>query len=371
MARILYALSGQGRGHTSRVLAISALLQERGHDIHFACGGQAREILTAQGYPVLAVPALRQEIVGNRLSVPRTIARNWKRVVFGPRIVARIAEAMQALQPDLLVTDFEAYTPRAARRIGLPVLSFNHQQVVTETTYDLPLKHRLNASFIAAAISRIAPPDAAHVLLTSFFYPPLKRPERTTLVPPIIRREIQACEPTRGEHVVVYFNDARGTEPVVEALAQVEAPFILYNFTRPTDPSRYPNLVFKEPDMTGFVEDLATARAVICTAGFTLISESLYLGKPALVVPNCGIFEQTINALFLERDGLGEAVHDRPPTATDIAGFLSRADGYAKKLATGYDRIGNEAAVDCIEQVLAEHAPRARAPRPAVAAPTY
>ena len=58
MARILYALSGQGRGHTSRVLAVSEALQARGHEVHFACGGQAREILTAQGHSVLAVPAL-------------------------------------------------------------------------------------------------------------------------------------------------------------------------------------------------------------------------------------------------------------------------------------------------------------------------
>ncbi len=364
MARILYALSGQGRGHTSRVLAISALLQARGHDVHFACGGQAREILTSEGLPVLAVPALRQEIVGNRLSIPATIARNWKRVVFGPRIVRRLAGALEALQPDLLVTDFEAYTPRAAARVGIPVLSFNHQQVVTETDYNLPARYRGNAAFIATAINCIAPSNPAHVLLTSFFFPPLKRPDRTTLVPPIIRQDVQRCTPTQGEHVVVYFNDARGTEKVVEALAQVDVPFRLYNLSPPQGRKRTANLTFKAPSLTGFVEDLASARAVICTAGFTLISESLYLGKPALVVPNCGIFEQTLNALFLERDGLGEAVHDRAPTASDVSGFLERSDVYAERLRNNYSGIGNEAAVDCIEQVLHGHAPHPAALAP-------
>lgn len=367
MARILYALSGQGRGHTSRVLAISTILQERGHEVFFACGGQAREILTSQGLPVLAVPALRQEIVGNRLSISATVARNWKRVLFARQIVRRIAEAMEALRPDLLVTDFEAYTPRAAAQIGLPTLSFNHQQVVTETVYDLPARHRLNAAFISAAIGQIAPADPAHVLLTSFFYPPLKHPERTTLVPPIIRREVQACTPTSGEHVVVYFNDARGTERVVDALSRVDAPFVLYNLTPPAGGASRRNLTFKEPSLTGFIDDLASARAVICTAGFTLISESLFLGKPALVVPNCGIFEQTLNALFLERDELGEAVHNGAPSAADVEGFLQRSDTYAERLTRTYNRIGNEAAVDCIERVLHHQQPRARAPRPAPA----
>ncbi len=358
MARILYALSGQGRGHTSRVLAVTHALQQRGHDLHFACGGQAREILTAQGYPVLPVPALRQEIIGNRLSIPCTVSRNWKRVVFGPRIVGRIAEAMRALQPDLLLTDFEAYTPRAAARIGLPVMSFNHQQVVTETRYELPLRYRLNAAFIAASIKQIAPANPVHVLLTSFFYPPLKHPERTTLVPPIIRQDVQNCTPTLGDHVVVYFNDTRGTDAVVETLSQVDARFVLYNFTPPENPDRYPNLTFKAPDMTTFVQDLASARAVICTAGFTLISESLYLGKPALVVPNGGIFEQTLNALFLEREGLGEAVYNRTLRPEDVTGFLQRVPGYTSRLGSGYDRKGNAAAVTCIEKVLYANAPR-------------
>ncbi len=356
MARILYALSGQGRGHTSRVLAVSEALQARGHEVHFACGGQAREILTAQGHSVLAVPALRQEIVGNKLSLTRTVARNWRRVLFAPRIIRRLADAMQALRPDLLVTDFEAYTPRAARRIGLPVVSFNHQQVLTETDYDVPAAYKWNAACIAGVIKHIAPQNPAHVLLTSFFFPPLKHPARTTLVPPIIRREVQAARPTPGDHVIVYFNETRGIEGVVEMLARVEARFVLYNFT-PRDAHRYPNLTFKAPSLTGFVADLASARAVICTAGFTLISESLYLGKPALVVPNHGTFEQTLNALFLEREGLGEAVHDRTLTAADVTGFLERLDRYRQRLRDGYCGMGNDEAVACIERILAQHTP--------------
>ena len=56
MARIIYALSGQGRGHTSRVMAISDALRRRSHEVMFCCGGTAQEILKAQGEPVLPVP---------------------------------------------------------------------------------------------------------------------------------------------------------------------------------------------------------------------------------------------------------------------------------------------------------------------------
>ncbi len=351
MARIVYALSGQGRGHTSRGIAISEALRQRGHEVRFCGGGMAREILEAQGESVLRVPALRQAVAGNKVQPGRTLRMNWQALRSMTEIVERLAETLARYRPALLITDFEAFSPKAARRIGVPVLSFNHQQVVTQTRYTLPWRYRLAALPTIAIIKRIEPKDPAHLLLSSFFFPPLKDPARATLVPPIIRPVVQALHPHRGDHVLVYYNDSRGSGYVLDQLRQADARFIVYNFERPARPEDYPNLVFKEPSMGGFLDDLAASRAVVCTAGFTLISEALYLGKPLLVVPNRGIFEQTLNALFLQRAQLGEAVLGRRLAARDVAGFLARLDACEARLR---DRpaCGNEAAVACIERVL-------------------
>ena len=352
MARILYALSGQGRGHTSRVMATSEVLRARGHEVLFCCGGTAREILEGRGERVLPVPALRQVMKANRVCLRATVRRNWKRVLCASRITRRLASTFEAQNADLLITDFEAFSPRAARRIDLPVLSFNHQQVVTETRYRLPARHWPAAALTAGTIKMIAPRRPQHVLLTSFFFPELKRPDRTTLVPPIIRPAVQNLEPERGEHVLVYYNQTEGAEAVLDTLRGVDVPFVVYNFGTPEHPDRYPNITFKRPSLDGFLADLATSRAVICTAGFTLISEGLYLGKPLLVVPNGGIFEQIINAQFLEKDGLGEAVTGSALTADDVRSFLSRAPRYARRLRNFSGACGNDAAVACIERVL-------------------
>lgn len=351
MARILYALSGQGRGHTSRVMATSEVLRERGHEVLFCCGGTAREILEGRGERVLPVPALRQVVEANRVCLARTVRCNWKRVLCAPAIARRLARAFEAQDLDLLITDFEAFSPCAARRIGLPVLSFNHQQVVTETRYRLPPRQWPAAALTAAAIEAISPRHQKHVLLTSFFFPPLKRPERTTLVPPIIRPAVQRLMPRCGEHILVYYNQTEGTGDVLDRLRRVDARFVVYNFERPAPSERYPNITFKRPSLEGFLDDLAASRAVICTAGFTLISEALYLGKPLLVVPNGGIFEQTLNAHFLKKDGLGEAIVGRKLSTADVRGFLSRTGRYKERLR-GLEACGNEAAVACIERVL-------------------
>jgi len=356
MARIIYALSGQGRGHTSRVMAISDELRRRGHEVVFCCGGTAQEILEAQGERVLPVPVLCHVMQDNVLQHGRTLRKNWETIRTLPEIVTRPADAFARYHPALLITDFEGFSPRAARRIGLPVLSFNHQQVVTETRYALPLRSWLHALLSRRAINMIVPKKPAHLLLSSFFFPPLKNPSRTTLVPPIIRPAVQALRPKKGDHVLVYYNQPEGSDYVLDRLRQVDARFIVYNFDPPEPPEAYPNLTFKQPSLDGFLDDLARSRAVVCTAGFTLISEALYLGKPLLVVPNQGIFEQTLNALFLQREHLGHTVIDRPLRVPDVASFLNQLNGYTERLRNR-PTSGNKEAVVCIEGILSRHGP--------------
>lgn len=359
MARIVYALSGQGRGHTSRVMAVSDDLRELGHEVVFCCGGTARDILETQGEPVIPVPPLRQIMDGNEVQILDTIRNNWEYVVRCDRIVADLTEEFAEVAPHLVITDFEAFSHRAADRLGIPVISFNHQQIVTETRYSLPFKYRFDAALTTAAIRFIAPARPRQVLVTSFFFPPLKDPSKTRLIPPIIRPGVQSLTPTRGEHILVYYNSTDGAEHVLQAFREVDVPFIIYNFDAPPDAAAYDNVIFKEPSIDEFLRDLASSRSVISTAGFTLTSEALYLGKPLLVVPNRGIFEQTINALFLQRDGLGAAVLDRPLTSGDIDAFLNRHKSYEDRLL-GLNSCGNKEAIACIEGVLSSSSPTTR-----------
>ena len=366
MARIVYALSGQGRGHTSRSLATSDALRKRGHEVLFCCGGTAREILEAQGETVLHVPVLRHVMKDNVLLPAQTVFTNWRAIRRTPQIVERLSDAFADFRPDLLITDFEGYSRRAAERVGLPVLSFNHQQVITETRYALPLRSRWHALVAKTIIKLIAPKNPEHLLLSSFFFPPLKNPSKTTLVPPIIRPAVQALRPEPGEHVLVYYNQAEGSDYLLDYLRQIEARFVVYNFPTPPHPEAYPNVVFKKPSLEGFLGDLARSRAIMCTAGFTLMSEALYLGKPLLVIPNRGIFEQTLNALFLEREHLGKAVIGRRLTREDLTVFLSRLDAYADRLQNR-PACGNKEAVACIEGVLSRLGPSVHACPPSFA----
>jgi len=78
--------------------------------------------------------------------------------------------------------------------------------------------------------------------------------------------------------------------------------FYVYGFGKSAE---YNNCVFKERSTEEFLADLAGARGVIASAGFSLISECMYLKKKMLLLPLAGQYEQIINAHYVQKLGLG------------------------------------------------------------------
>jgi uncharacterized protein (TIGR00661 family) len=350
MARIAYALTDQGRGHSSRVSAIADDLEARGHSLLFVCGGNAGSLMRAAGRQVVDVPVLRHLMRDNEIRLWTSLAGMGVQQLRTLGTVSRVAESLAAFGPDLLVSDFESYSVRAAARLGIPVVAFNHQQILTHTRFDVPPRYRFDAWVARLVVRTASPSRAVHVIVSSFYFPPLVDPKHTTLVGPILRKAILEAEPSDGDEILVYHNDPTGFSRFLEVLRAVEeAKFVVYNF-EPTPALRdAPNLRFERPNTEGFVRDLARARAVISSAGYTLMCEAIHLAKPQLAMPNGGIFEQTLNALYLERMGLGRAMVGSEITPDDVRGFLARHAGYADKLRSTRLAPGNDAAVAKIE----------------------
>lgn len=325
MANIVYALAGYGRGHSSRALACAALLRAEGHRVTFCCGGPAKRRLEALSESVIDVPALKPAIHGNRGDLVKTALLNAKTFGLGPDFVRLVAQ-LERLNPQLLLADFEPFAPAAADMLGLPVVTLNHQQIVTETRYRVPPRYRLSALITGAAIRALCPYRTHYSLISSFYFPKLKHPRRATLLGPLLRQEVLALSPKHGEHFLVYFNGGAGLERLAERLAGVNASFVVYNVNAPQEKPE--NILFKRPS-PDFLEDLAQCRGVICTAGFNLISEALFLNKPLFVTPNRGFFEQTLNALYLERDGWGRASYNDLPSVAALSSFVTGAASQA------------------------------------------
>ncbi len=68
----------------------------------------------------------------------------------------------------------------------------------------------------------------------------------------------------------------------------------------------------------------------MATAGFTLLTESLYLRKPYLALPMRGQFEQELNGHLLEKLQYGANVRRISPET--IGNFLYRLPDFSERL---------------------------------------
>ena len=97
--------------------------------------------------------------------------------------------------------------------------------------------------------------------------------------------------------------------------------FYVYGFDEDVE---HRNCVFKKRSTEGFLADLAAARGVIASAGFSLISECMYLQKKMLLLPLAGQYEQIINAHYVQKLGLG--ISSEKLDEPTLAQFLDELD---------------------------------------------
>ena len=105
------------------------------------------------------------------------------------------------------------------------------------------------------------------------------------------------------------------------------------------------------------MNDLASSKAVMATAGFTLMSEALWLKKPMLALPMAGQFEQQLNGHCLEQMGLGK--NAPKPTQNAVGDFLYRLPQYRAALAR-HEARDNTAILNKLDELLAEKCALAR-----------
>lgn len=188
-------------------------------------------------------------------------------------------ELFKEFQPDCVITDFEPMTAYLAHHYDLPLITIDNQHRMRFLKYECPpgleLEGRVTKNIIRAMVPR---PD---VSLVTAFCPGELRNQRTFVFPPIVRREVLRRQPTDGEHILVYVTS--GFDSLLLELQDFgRERFHVYGYDRDEVAG---TICFKSFSKEGFLDDLASAKAVIATVGFTLISEALFLRKPYLALP--------------------------------------------------------------------------------------
>lgn len=297
MARILYGVCGEGFGHSSRAREIGQHLIDQGHEIKILSYGKGFENLLPY-FNVEKIAGLRLEYKNNAVSYLPTIFKNLLKAPQIQNSLRHILRAINQFKPQLVFSDFEPISALAANLKKLPLISIDNQHIITNTEIDYPKQYRRSAE-AAKAVVKLMIFNARAYLVTAFFQAqPLNR--KIFLFPPILRSEIHQLKPTADNFVLVYLTSQ--FTGLMDILERVSARFVVYGFDKSAQTG---NLTFKKFNPKEFLKDLAQCQGVIANAGFTLITESLYLGKPYLALPVAGQFEQILNAYQLQKLGYG------------------------------------------------------------------
>ena len=351
--RILYGVVGEGMGHATRSRVLLEELVKR-HEVHIVVSGRARDYLAKRFENVHGIWGFTINYEGNSVKKWQTVLQNLKGAVSGwPQNVAKYFQLVDEFKPDVVVSDFESFSYLFGKNHFLPVISVDNMQVINRCKHDPDLVAGHEQSFeMTRSIVKAKLPGAFHYLITTFFYPPVRK-ERTTLLPSILRPEILSAKSEAGEHLLVY-QTATTNDRMVQILKASRLPCRVYGMRRDlTADVVDDNLTFRPFSEAGFIDDLRTARAVVAGGGFTLMSEAVYLHKPLFSVPVEGQFEQVINALYLEK--LGYGMYAREPSVEALTAFLKRVPQCQEALA-GYQQDGNKKMLAALDEQLAKAA---------------
>jgi uncharacterized protein (TIGR00661 family) len=350
--KILYGVVGEGMGHAMRSRVAIEHLLAGGHELTILASGRAADFLAARFSGVKRIHGFHIVYAENRMKLRATVGSN---LVAGTAAIPETVRAYFALirefSPDVVISDFESWAYVYGKAHRLPVLSVDNMQIINrcahprEVTRGHEMDFQLSRAFIRGKL-----PFCRHYIVTTFFFPEVRRP-RTTLVPPILRPEILAARPSVGEHLLVY-QTAEGNSELPKTLAATGLECRIYGLRRNLREEQVEgNLRYRPFSETAFIEDLASARAVIAGGGFTLMGEAVFLRKPMLSVPVGHQFEQVLNARWLERLGYGRHAESLADPET-VHRFLAAVPGCAERLA-GYEQEGNAAFFAALERELA------------------
>jgi uncharacterized protein (TIGR00661 family) len=349
--KILYGVVGEGMGHAMRSRVVIEHLLAQGHELEIMASGRATDFLSKRFHGVNRIHGLHMIYDENRVRRGKTL---WSNVLSGatgtPKNITAYFELIKEFRPVLAISDFESWTYLYAKAHRLPIISIDNMQMINRCTHTPEMIAEHETAFqLTRAFVKSKLPFCNHYVIATFFRPPVRK-SNTTLVPPILRPEILSAKRRPGEHLLIY-QTAEGYESLAATLAKTGLECRIYGMRRGiTEEQVEGNLRYRPFSEEGFIDDLASCRAVIAGGGFTLMGEAVYLRKPMLAVPLGLQFEQLLNARYLEREGFGQAA-DTLDDPRAIARFIDAIPACEAKLA-GYVQEGNQVLYGVVDELV-------------------
>ena len=324
MTNILYGVHGIGHGHTIRALTIANAFPQ--HNFLFISDQNGYNLLRPERN-VLKVPSNGSPALNHTMPYCAAISTYFNNRLHIRLNREEILKTISSFQPDLAITDFESNIPWISRLTGLTCLSLDHQHIALLKYPFLSLKKSLGLFMLRIAIW-VQFHEIQNRMIISFFNTACKTGEQSKVYPPLLRQKVLDRISSSGDHVLAYHGYPT-TNEFHQFLLSLPCPVICYG----TNVNRVErNVTYKKNSSDSFLDDIASCRFVVSTAGHTLLSEALYFGKPIMAFPIRYAYEQFLNAYFIERNGYGVMNSAFAPSAEKLHQFEKNIDHYRENI---------------------------------------
>ncbi len=315
MAKCLFIVQGEGKGHMSQAMALKEYLHDAGHTVE--------AVLLGTGSPD-SVPDYFRETFPNKMQIFRSPwflrTPNKKGIYVGRtflfnllhapgyfKSISKIRREIARVQPDVVFNFYELLGALAMRKIdpGIRKIGLGHHfyLYLNRTQFDLaPVWHR----FLLSLHSRLIARSCDQVLALSFARE--EGGKNIQVTPPLVRKEFREMNYRPGDRYLVYLLQEGFFYDLV-LLARSLPDFQADLFTSLNPDIEIPEGIRLYPfDAKKFSTLMSSCKGLITTAGFDTAAEAAFHGIPLAVIPTHNHYEQRCNAVDIKAKGLGQAV---------------------------------------------------------------
>ncbi|WP_296703779.1 glycosyltransferase family protein [Algoriphagus sp.] len=315
--KFLFIVQGEGRGHLTQAIAFSKMLESQGHQLSAVIVGKSKrriipdffcQQISTEIYPVES-PNFETDKGEKRILIGKTISKNIKKSPIFFKSLQKINEIVRSKKPDIILNFYDLlgglynflYRPNAHFWV------IGHQYLIYHPSFEFARSVAFQKELFQFN-TWLTALGAEKKIALAFKSLAQIHDDKLIVAPPLLREEVKHLESQGGDFILTYMVNPGYAEEVISFAKKyphlrIKAYWDKKNARETENP--LPNLSFHKIHDSRFLKDMAACKGLVCTAGFESVCEAMYLGKPVMVIPVKGQYEQACNALDTVASGAG------------------------------------------------------------------
>ncbi|MDR2690814.1 MAG: glycosyltransferase [Dysgonamonadaceae bacterium] len=315
MAKFLFIVQGEGRGHITQAMTLNDILSENGHEVVAVLVGKSNR----RELPAFFTQKFGAKIFlfdsPNFLPASENKKTNiWASIVYNLFKVGAYVESIVFIRMQIRKFDADAVVNFYDLMAGLTYLLFPpkipffciaHQYIFLHPEYRFPDTNKIELQMLKF-FTRLTCVGALKLLALSTKKMPDIPERRIFVVPPLLRKDILETQVSNGYYLHGYMLNDTYAEGIIRFQEEHPDVFLHFFWDRKgagKETVINDHLSFHSLNDKLFIEYMAGCKAYATTAGFESVCEAIYMGKPVLVVPTH--IEQACNAFETSQLGAG------------------------------------------------------------------